>query len=281
MKVGFTLDEKSFNIINPNSLLEKAKKSKINSIEMSPDKNVLSINTYMDIAKKCKSLDIEINFHVPYFANSFFYEIMNIKEYPKEIKDQYMEFIDIIRDIQDITAMVPTIVFHGAEYIGDSNISSGLYNTLIFFDWLLNHTVKKGIQINMALETLSKKEKRVIGDNREEALFIINEFKKTNFGICWDMCHDSMNYYPGKEMLSNDFYEKIIYTHIHGIKSDSGPNHISIKNSFLDFNEELTFLKLNEYDKVINVELLVDNCGDTYLEDLFNDIDYLNSFKDT
>ncbi len=219
---------------------------------------------------------MDIHYHVPYFADHFLYEIMNFKEYKKSIKTKYESLMSIISDIQNITCKPSILTIHGANYEGNERQKEASHNTLDFLDWLLNFLEKKNVNLKLALETLNKTE-QVIGNSREDINYILNEFKGSKLGVCWDICHDAYNYYPGKLSLEDDFYDNIIYCHIHGIDLSKTKSHISIKNSAINFDDEISFLLDKNYTGILNLELLTSFCGNSYLEDLFGDINLLSS----
>jgi len=277
MKIGYTLDEKIFDTISPVRLLSQTKEMGISSIEVSPDEKILSPKSYFEIARLCRELNIEINYHVPYFADSFLYEIMNFRDYKKDIKSKYEALMSIISDIQNIACKPSIITIHGASYKDDNQTKKeALYSTLSFLDWLLNLLDKKNIHLKLCLETLNKNEP-VIGNCREDITYISNEFKGSKLGICWDISHDSYNYYPGKAPLDENFYSNIIYCHIHGVDTEKSISHISIKDSDIDFNEQINFLIDKGFKGILNLELLVNFCKGSYLKDLFYDIDWIKS----
>lgn len=274
MKIGYTLDEKILDILPPNELLSKTKEMGISSIEVSPDESIMPRDTYIEIAKISNELNIEINYHVPYFADNFLYETMNFREYTKDIKSKYESLISIISDIQNITCKPSILTVHGASFSEKETRDKALYNTLSFHDWVLNFLDKRNIDLKLALETLNKNE-AVIGSCREDIIYIINEFRCSKLGVCWDICHDSFNYSPGKTPIDDSFYEDIIYCHIHGIDIEKNKSHISIKNSDINFDDQIGLLSDKGYKGVLNLELLVHYCGDGYLEDLYGDIDFI------
>lgn len=276
MKIGYTLDEKIFDTISPIELLSTTKEMGISSVEISPDKKILSPKSYFEIAKLCTELDIEINYHVPYFADSFLYEIINFHEYKKDIQSKYEALMSIISDIQNINCSSSLITIHGASYEDNETKEKALYSTLSFLDWLLNLLDRKNIHLKLCLETLNKNE-HVIGNCREDITYILNEFRGAKLGACWDICHDAYNYYPGKAPFDENFYNNIFYCHIHGVNVEKSISHISIKNSDIDFKEQLNYLIDKGFKGVLNLELLVNFCKDSYLNDLFYDIDWSKS----
>ncbi|MDK2917847.1 MAG: hypothetical protein PWQ37_580 [Candidatus Petromonas sp.] len=277
MNIGFTLDEKVFSEITPLALIAKTKNLGVSSIEISPDENILSLKKYDMIAKHCSELNMDVNFHVPYFAHDYLYEINNFIELKKSIIQKYESFISIVEKIQNITCSKPVIAIHGANYKKPEFKKGGIYNTLSFLDWLLNFIEKKNISIRLAIETLKREEERTIGDNRNDIYIILNEFQSPKLGICWDMCHDFTNYYPGKIPHDDEFYQNIIYSHIHGVNLEQSISHIPVKDSDLDFLEQLNFLLNKDYDGVLNLELLLSYCGKSYLDDLFEDIEFIKT----
>ncbi|WP_425446698.1 TIM barrel protein [Dethiothermospora halolimnae] len=273
MKLGFTFDEKILNKIEINKLLSKASEIGVSSIELSPDKNIIDVKKYLDIAKVANDYSVDINYHIPYFADNNLYEIMNFKEHETKVKEKYVSLLSIIEEIEQLISKKSIIVVHGANYNNIESFNKGIYNMLSFIDWILNFLSRKNINISLALETLRKEQSRVIGDTREDIFKIVNDFNSNRLGVCWDITHDTMNYYPHEPPLNDDFLNKIIYTHIHGIDLNNNKSHFSIKNSDIDFNREVEFLKNNNYDGILNLELLVSHCGDGYLEYLFDDIE--------
>ncbi|WP_432663480.1 TIM barrel protein [Wukongibacter baidiensis] len=276
MQIGYTFDEKILDAISPVELLSQTKEMGVSSIEISPDEKILSRKKYIHISKLCSDLDIEIHYHVPYFADHFLYEIMNFKEYKKDIKTKYETLMSIISDIQNITCKPSILTIHGANYEDNKEQEKAFNNTLTFLDWLLNFLEKRNLSLKLALETLNKSE-QVIGNSREDISYILNEFKGSKLGICWDICHDSYNYYPGKISLEDNFYDNIIYSHIHGIDLSEAKSHISIKNSDINFDDEVNFLLDKNYTGILNLELLKSFCGNSYLDDLFGDIELLSN----
>ena len=256
MKIGYTLDEKILDTLPPVELLARTKEMGISSIEISPDESIMPKSTYIEIAKLSNELDIEINYHVPYFADNFLYEMMNFSEYTKEIKSKYEALISIISDIQNITCSPSILTVHGASFTDKESRDKALYNTLSFHDWLLNFLDKRNIDLKLALETLNKNE-TVIGSCREDIMYITKEFSGSKLGVCWDICHDAFNYYPGKPTMDDSFYENIIYCHIHGMDIEKNKSHISISNSNINFDDQIGLLLDKGYKDVLNLELLV------------------------
>lgn len=276
MKIGYTLDEKILDILPPIELLSKTKEMGISSIEVSPDESIMPKNTYLEIAKLSRNLSIDINYHIPYFADNFLYEMMNFQEYKTDIKAKYEALISIIYDMQNIICRPSILTVHGARFSDKERKDKALYNTLSFHDWLLNFLDKRNIELKLALETLNKNE-NTIGNCREDIAYIINEFKDSKMGVCWDICHDAFNYSPGKTPMDDIFFQNIIYCHIHGFDIENNKSHISIKNSDISFDDQMSLLLDKGYKGVLNLELLVSYCGDSYLDDLYGDIDFIKS----
>lgn len=278
MKIGFTLDEKILKEIDSSELLAIAKNHSISSIELSPDEALLPLDTYLSLAKDCDDLDIDINFHIPYFAHKYLYDINYFSEFKAKMIKKYEGFFLTLEKIQDITLSKSIVTLHGGEYTFKSDKANSFYNTLLFLDWLLNFIEKKNLSIKLALETLSGECNQSIGSNREDIYKILNEFKSSRLGICWDISHDSTNYYPGKVPLDDELYKYIIHTHIHGIDLKNSISHIPLLKSDINFEDEINFLNRRNFEGTLNLELLLKYIDTNYLEDLFNDIKYLNSF---
>ncbi|RKD32967.1 TIM barrel protein [Thermohalobacter berrensis] len=278
MNLGFTFDENILSKIDCKTLFSKTKEMGISSIELAPDKSVLPIKTYKEIAMISESLNLDISFHVPYFAHNFLYEIGNFTEFKKDVLEKYEQFLSIVFDIQQIINKESIITIHGSKYENTENKNDKMYSTLSFLDWILNFIERKNLNLKFAIETVNQVENLFIGGKREDIYYILNKFKTEKLGICWDITHDSLNYHPEKPPLTRDFLDKVIHCHIHGVILDNYFRHISIQKSEIDFSEQVKFLKKNNFNGVLNLELLVSCCNNTYLDDLYSDIKYLKAF---
>ena len=108
-------------------------------------------------------------------------------------------------------------------------------------------------------------------------LDIVKYFKSDNLGICWDITHESFNYYPNEIPIGKEFLEHVIYCHLHGISINKRISHIALKNSEINFNHIIKYLNEINFTKIINLELLINYCGDSYYSDLISDIHYLTN----
>lgn len=275
MNLSFTLDEKIFSEISPKELIEKAVDKKVTSFELSPDADILSLRDYREIVNIISSNNLNLNYHIPYFANDI-YELEHFLDYEKESKEKYLSFLTLIEGFQEKLNNKPIIVVHGTNY-KDTERQKGMDNTLRFLDWLLNNINKKNLPFTIALETLRKCETRNTLDNRDDIFSIMDSFKSENLKICWDMCHDKLNFYPKELPISNDFLNKVIYSHIHGHNLSKDISHISLQKSDLDYYLELKSLS-NFDSSTINIELLSNFTNGNYLIDLFNDIDCMSKY---
>lgn len=275
MKLGFTFDEKILNKISTEKILHKARINNIKSIELSPDENILSKSKYLNIAKTANENDILLNYHVPYFINEL-YEIYNLKEYKNIVAQKYIKMFNLISELNSFRDCRPTIVFHGAKYEKNCNKNDGIYSTLSFIDWGLNYIEKNDLNFCLALETVNKTDMRTIGDYKEEVIEIINKFDNKNLRICLDICHNEYNCYPEKPIYEEVFLKLVNYVHVHGVNLNKNISHISITKSDIDFSE--TIKLFNDSNIILNLELLVNYCGDDYIKDLFNDIAFINGF---
>lgn len=279
MKLGFTLDEKIFHIIKPKDLLKEVRKKGIKSVEISMDEKIFPLEVYHSIIKTALSLDMEIHFHIPYFADPLYYETMDFIHYKEKATKKYRSFLSILKIFQSLLNNDPIIVIHGANYKIKERKEEGFHHTLGFLEWILNHMEKEKIHGQLALETLNQQHGRKIGDQREDLFYILDQFKSNRLGICWDIPHDLINYYPKNPPLDHYFFKKIIYCHIHGVKVENKQSHISIQKGNFSFKDQLLYLKNNNFHGILNVELLVQFCKNTYLDDLVGDIDYIHSIK--
>jgi len=84
------------------------------------------------------------------------------------------------------------------------------------------------------------------------------------------------NKYPNNT-IDIDILDSVIYSHLHGVNLSDNISHISLLKSDINFNDTIKLLK-NKNIPII-LELLVSYCNNTYLDDLFNDINYVNNVK--
>lgn len=275
MKLSFTLDEKIFSEISPERLIEKAQENRVSALELSPDTDVLALLEYKKIINIASLKNIDFNYHIPYFANNI-YELENFSEYELELKEKYISFINLLESFQEKLSNKPVIVVHGSDY-DDDNKSKAMDNTLGFLDWMLNIISKRNLPFTLALETLRKKDMRNTLDNRDDIFFILEQFRSEQLKICWDICHDKMNFHPYDTDIDSNFLNQIIYLHIHGHNLKDDISHISLDNSDLKYNLELESLLKANFKGTINIELL-SNFSKNYLNDLFGDIYFMSKY---
>lgn len=275
MNIGFTFDEKCLNTISAEEIIHKSAEANVKSIEISPDTDILSEKVYKSIIKIASDFSFEINYHIPYFANDI-YDLNNFIAYKSISKQKYEAFLSLINSLQEFINNEPIIIVHGAKYNNKIQRKDAIYATESFIDWILNILESKKLPYKIVLETLSKKDERNICDERENLLYFLERFRTNKLGICWDICHDTLNFHPEEVPLDNNFIEKVNYCHIHGTDLDNRLSHISLVKSQIDYELQLKKLIETQYAGILNIELLVNNCKDSYIEDLFNDINYLN-----
>lgn len=262
-KIGFTFDEKILNDYTLDSFFNILPIDSIDSIELSPDDSILDLSIYKAIAKTIEKNNQSINFHVPYFANKTNYDFSSEKSI---VIKHYTKLFSIIESLRQYSVKIPSLVIHGATII-DDNHNLALYKSLSSIDFLLNFISKKNIDINISLESLSNNSNE-IGRSREEVISVIKEFNTKSLGICWDLCHDYYNF-DNYYLPNNKFLDNVNYVHIHG--KNNNIKHVSFKKYFnYDY-----FLKNYDFKNVINIEILKDLCGNTYYDDLINDINLL------
>ena len=280
MKIGFTFDEKCFNKISTEELINRAAENNVKSVEISPDVNVLPVREYIKIIKLASDNSFEINYHIPYFANKL-YETNYFSHNKNESIAIYEKFLSLVEGFQQFLHNKPVIVIHGAKYISQNQASKSLYTTLSFIDWMLNTIESKNLNLKLGIETLRVKEERSIGDTRSDILYIVDNFKTAKLGVCWDICHDAFNYQPDKPPIDMNFLNNIVYSHIHGTDLSKKISHISLVKSSIDYSSQINSLVEAQYKGVINIELLVNYCKETYIDDLFKDIEYMNKLTKT
>lgn len=273
MKIGFTLDEKELKNISVKEWIEKSYSLGARAIELSPDLEVMDLESYLEIAKTAGSLDMDLNFHIPYFAS----ELYNIKGFfnkKEKALIKYEEFFNILEKVKEFSSdRESVIVVHGEEF--DLNEKKNFQSTLDFLNYLLHALSAKGLNHRVAIESLRLSEKEKVGNSRSELLYLISLVKDARLGICLDICHDSMNYFPSKVPHNSSFYENIIYAHIHGYDLANGKNHIDVLSSSISYMREISYIKKIKPDLTLNIESLSDFVGSSYLSKLFKDIEFL------
>ena len=273
MKLGFTFDEKILSKISYEALIEKSKEYDTLSLEVSPDTAILPSNIYKGIISTSSNFNMDINYHIPYFASEE-YELENFSTYEREAKKKYNSFLNLLEDLQSDIKNNPIIVVHGSNY-NENEKSVGMDNTLKFLDWMLNIISSKNLNFTLALETLRKKDVRNVCDNRDDVFYILNRFNSDKLKICWDICHDKLNFYPNETNFDDNFLKEVIYCHIHGHNLKSDTSHISLVKSDIDYSNEMKVLDKYNFKGSMNIEILSNFCEDTYLEDLFNDLNFM------
>lgn len=276
MNLSFTLDEKILTKITPKILLEKVSCEDVSALELAADRDILSTESYLEILNCASENSLDVNYHIPYFTNEI-YDIKYFKEYKDKSKAKYREFLNLLETFQPTLKNNPIIVLHGEDYI-EEHRGAATDNTKSFIDFLLNEVSKRNLPFTLALETLRRKTIRNTFDNRDDLFVLLDEFNCDTLSICWDMCHDKMNFYPNETPVDKEFLSRVSYAHIHGHKLDSDLSHLSLINSDLDYSKELKRLGNSSFNGCINIELLSSCAGESYLIDLFNDIDYLKRF---
>ncbi len=274
MILSFTLDEKTFSEISPKNLIEKAMDNGVSSFELSADTEILTLNEYKNIINIVSNNNLELNYHIPYFANEI-YELKNFSLYENTLKEKYISFLNLLELFQEKLNNKPIIVMHGADYVNAEKLNA-MDNTLKFIDWMLNIISKKNLPFTLAVETLRKKDIRNTLDNREDIFNILNQFKSDHLKICWDICHDKLNFYPNKTKINDEFLSQVVYSHIHGHDLQDNISHISLNKSDIDYTLELQKLSNYGFKGAVNIELLSQFAKNSYLDDLFKDIDYIN-----
>lgn len=276
MNLSFTLDEKIFSELSAKDLIEKTSNLGVSSFELSPDTSILEKKEYEDLVKIISSNDLELNYHVPYFADDI-YGLEYFSIYEGRVKDKYMEFLNLLEDFQNDLTNEPIIVVHGSNYI-HGNEKQAVDITLKFLDWMLNTIAKKNLPFTLAVETLRRKETRNTFDSRANLAFVLDAFKSEKLKICWDLCHDKLNFHHREVPIDDNFLKQVVYAHIHGHKTKEDISHISLAKSDIDFTRELEALKASGFKGDINIELLSQFTNGTYLDDLFKDIEYIKKF---
>lgn len=274
MKLGFTFDEKAISRISISDWISKSYSLGARAIELAPDKSILPASQYLEIAHLAAELDMELNYHIPYFASKY-YSVSGFYGDVDEGKKAYTGLVELLEQISLVTGnSESTIVVHGEEFASSSKKSLG--RTIELMEYISSLLESKNLNHRVAIESLGLGSTEKVGSSRPELLEILDGLSGDRFGICLDICHDSMNYFPSKPNSDRDFYEKIIYSHIHGFDFSTGNKHLSFSNSQINFLEQVLALKQIKPETTLNIESLSDFTGSSYLEELFCDISALS-----
>lgn len=274
MKLGFTFDEKAISRISISDWISKAHSLGASAIELAPDKNILPVSQYLEIAGLAADLGMELNYHIPYFASEH-YSVSGFYSDVVEGKKVYAGFVELLEQISLVTGNSDsTIVVHGEEFASSSEKS--LVRTVELMEYISDLLESKNLNHRVAIESLGLGITEKVGNSRPELLEVLDRLSGDRFGICLDICHDSMNYFPSKPNSDSDFYEKIIYSHIHGFDFSTGKKHMSLCNSQINFLDQILALKQIKPEVTLNIESLSDFTGSSYLEELFCDISTLS-----
>ncbi|BEP29774.1 TIM barrel protein [Helicovermis profundi] len=277
MNTFITLDEKIFNGIEFSNFLSIFDLRIIKGFEIAPHNSLLEEKKYLSLAKKIYTNKQNINFHVPNFLKSYNFELCDfIKD--TTIKDNYKTLFKLIYNMIESSNKVPTLTFHGAKSIVESEQGHLKDDTYFFIDWALNYFEKNKIKIDLSFELTSKKDIS-FGSNREDILSTINDFDTSSFGICWDLTHDYLNNYDTYLNPSKNFVEKINNVHIHGFgkapDSEIKTKHIPLNKSEINFDSQIKLLKDYNYSNAICNELLYGKTNN-FIEDNLKDIALIN-----
>lgn len=122
-----------------------------------------------------------------------------------------------------------------------------------------------GLPIEIALENNRKKSIIDPGDSTENVLGMVQEVDRSNVGIVWDMGHYYSNLLVGlglkesprihvKELPSDEFLQRVLHTHIHGL--DANVTHNPLKEyESLPLELYVQALKDTGYTGIYNLEL--------------------------
>ncbi len=278
MKKFITFEEKILKSTSLDDYLEFLIKNNVSGLEVAMHKKLLDFEIYKELAKKSKSLNMDINFHIPDFVVEGEFEIADFKGSSSIKKNflSYYEDIERLFEYADISGEA-TITFHGAG-VNENKYDRALVDTMYFSDYSLNYFEKNRLPFILSCETLNSKN-MVFGDSREDLMKLVLEFKSRLLGICWDIVHDRSNYSDDYVMPDEPFFTYINNVHIHGVKKQKEENldHLPLYMSELILDDYISYLKERKYDKFLTHELLGFRTKD-YKSDLEKDLEIINSY---
>jgi len=281
MKTGFTFDEKVLELLPLESFLTHLTETNFSSIELSPEHAVMPLDQYKNICNQFSNANFHINYHVPYFSQRFnpdnrYFDIGLFRTHKSAVIKKYEAFFNIILALRQYTVTSPDIIIHTGSFDNQNMGKKEAENSSKFFiDWFLNFITTRNLDINLLVETLDEGDGFVFPGSTE-VLSIINEFDHPYLNICWDLIHDRKydRLFKTPDQL---FLNRVNHVHIHGYLSHSDKKHLPFSDETDKIKKGLSYLKDNNFQHVINDELLLINSTD-YLTDLIKDSQYIQSW---
>jgi sugar phosphate isomerase/epimerase len=263
MKIGIPFEEKLLEQYTLSDYLKKLKALSIDFVEVALNFDAYSIEFYSDVLRLFRNNDIKIHYHLPHFYN----QQLDLTNFCAN-NPAFDLFLYQLKKVHPIN-QASTIVIHGAKYEHQDK-SAAYQKTLEAIEYLLNFFEVNNLPLTIALETLNAKKHKVIGDNREDILSIVETINSPAVGICWDITHDFLTLETFKTP-TEAFLDKILHLHIHGVNEK---DHLSLAQSTIDFKEHLKLINTQLNNVPITIELL----GSThFFQEITNSLPFLET----
>lgn len=291
MKVGFSIKDPVFKDPDNEQLagyhtleefVESLKSNGVNSIEIRKLSRRLeddTYNAYNGSIQKIWDMGLEITVHGD-LTGDFSGEKF-VDEYPamKYILENFQKYqSNLVITLHALQEKRAESTF-SSEELKDQTIN-------LLKDWT-QKVESENLPIYFALENNRNKEKSVDPGNSCEAVVeMVTKVNSPHLGICWDMGHLYSNLMTESELNmkmddlpSNEFLEKVIHTHIHGLNS-VGRTHFPLTEEYtLPIEDYVTALKKHNYEGVYNLELSFERFeeGIPVIERVYNSLSRLKS----
>lgn len=279
MKLSAIFDEQILNQLSIDEWIHFCTSLNIHSLEYSPEPSVLPLKVYKTLIKKQRTNGVKATLHAPYFAKKFnpkaiAYDLSYFRKSPLDFKDCFNQLFEYIYPLESAS----TLTIHGAKHFkeyGANMVKTSRDDTWFGIEYLLNKLECTDLPITLCIE-LSGPESHSYLTSRDQVLETISKFGENNLKTCWDLAHD----YSLKDSIckpSKVFMDSVSHVHIHGI-DPKGNKHFDLHKSTIDYDPMIKFLKENNYENDVVVEILMNTIEnkDDYLKTLNKDIELLS-----
>ncbi|MGB3367114.1 MAG: TIM barrel protein [Acidaminobacteraceae bacterium] len=278
MKKFITFDEKILSNISLNEYINYLHTRRVDGLEVALHDKLLDFSDYIDLAKKISKSSMTLNYHIPDFVTHGEYEIADIRT-NSSIKENFIKYYDNILRLMEHGKLrsETTIIFHGAKAY-DNDYKKAYDNTMFFSDFSLNLFEKRDLPFSLSCESLNSNI-MTFGDKRFDLVKLVSQFESDSLGICWDLIHDTNNFYDNYTMPDELFYKHINNVHIHGSRKvlTTIEDHLPLYRSEINLETYIDYLKQHDYSGALTHELLSFRCSN-YKLDLDKDLDLLDEF---
>lgn len=177
-----------------------------------------------------------------------------------EFDDLYPSLTPLLQKVKDFQSEI-IIPIHAYQSL---DLSSHILksHTIDLFNKWISIIKDENLPIYFALENNRMKELNDPCNHLNGVTEIIDKINSPHLGICWDMGHYYSNIVHDLEKdvdydndIKNEFFNKVIHTHIHGL-NEKNTTHFPLTNEeSLPLEKYVALLKDMGYEGVYNLEL--------------------------